>query len=137
MTAPPALPAFAIVIEDDTVTRILMLRLLRHAGLRPIAFVNAEDALTWLERQPPPALITVDLDLPGMGGESLCHVVRRMHHLKAVPVLIASARATRHDVVLLGATASLRKPFDGDTFLAVLHRLLPQLDEAGASRTGG
>ena len=128
--APPPAPDFAIVIEDDTVTRILMLRLLRHAGLRPIAFVSAEDALTWLERQPAPALITVDLDLPGMGGETLCHIVRRMHHLADVPLLIASARVTRHDVGALGGTVSLRKPFDGSTFLAVLQRTVPRLFES-------
>jgi chemosensory pili system protein ChpA (sensor histidine kinase/response regulator) len=124
MPSPPAPLPFAIIVEDDTVTRILMLRLLRHAGLRPIAFVNAEDAITWLERQEAPALITVDLDLPAMGGETLCHIVRRMHHLKDVPIVIVSSRVTRRDVGELGATTSLRKPVDGDTFLAVLQRLL-------------
>lgn len=64
-----------------------------------------------------PDLILSDLMMPGMGGDELLREVRRRESLKAVPMMLLTARAddeVRLDLLRSGAQDFLLKPFGAE-----------------------
>lgn len=114
-----------IIVEDDTVTRSLLLRVHAALGLTPHGFVDAEGALAWVAAAPRrPVLCSVDLELPGtMQGEVLCARLRAMPETSTTALLILSSRAVEVAAVAATADLVLRKPIDLGTYAAAVRRL--------------
>jgi two-component system, OmpR family, phosphate regulon response regulator PhoB len=109
-----------VVIEDDPYVRDLLCNVLSDEGYNVIAAANGEDALITLGTVCP-ALITLDLDLPGMTGTMILTELRRRHQTSDVPVVIVSAARDIGAEVRDMAQAVVGKPFDLDELLRVLH----------------
>ncbi len=103
----------ALVVEDDPATQRLIAHTLRGAGLSPVGVGSGEAALAWLEMNPPPALMSVDLMLPHMSGLRLCDAVRTRHETASLPIVIITARSGVQDeaAALEVGAAFLGKPF--------------------------
>jgi CheY-like chemotaxis protein len=115
-----------LYVEDDENTVLL----LRHAladGCVPaemLAVENARDALTYLtrasnfadpQRPPLPALVLLDINLPGMPGWGVLAWMRRTVGVRALPVFMFSTSQAEQDVQQayeLGANGFLPKPPD-------------------------
>ncbi|MBO9456135.1 response regulator transcription factor [Paracoccus sp. R12_1] len=62
----------ALVIDDHPITHLGASRLLRDLGYDPVGqAMSGEDALAQLAHAPAPALIVLDISLPGTGGLDL------------------------------------------------------------------
>lgn len=62
----------ALVIDDHPITHLGASRLLRDLGYDPVGqAMSGEDALAQLAHEPAPALIVLDISLPGTGGLDL------------------------------------------------------------------
>ena len=66
----------ALVVEDDTVTRLILARILTDRGYEVTACASAEEAIEAYRLAFYP-LLFLDLLLPGMDGFSFCQWVRR------------------------------------------------------------
>jgi signal transduction histidine kinase/CheY-like chemotaxis protein/HAMP domain-containing protein len=90
--------AQVLVVDDDAKTRDMLRRTLQKAGCRVAEAANGSEAIEALERAKP-ALILLDLMMPGMDG---FEVLERLHGDQAwreVPVIIVTAKdLTREDV---------------------------------------
>ena len=123
----PADPAqahkpLALVVEDDTMAAAQMHVRLGSAGFRTRHVASAEAALA-LVNECTPALITLDIHLPGMDGWDLLSRIKDLPAWADVPVVVVSVAAD-HDVGLsLGAAAVLRKPIGRAEFTHELARL--------------
>jgi CheY-like chemotaxis protein len=71
-----------------------------------------------------PALVLVDLVMPGMSGADLLRRLRAEPALDKVPMVLMTAALPRSDEPGL-ATEILRKPFDLDDLLATVARHCP------------
>jgi CheY-like chemotaxis protein len=71
-----------------------------------------------------PALVLVDLVMPGMNGADLLRRLRAEPTLEKVPMVLMTAALPRSDEPRL-ATEVLRKPFDLDDLLATVARHCP------------
>lgn len=102
-------------------SRIFRKHALRHPVLR---CENGEQALAYLQGHgravgwPPvlPALVLLDLNLPGTDGRAVLAALKQDPHLRAIPVVVFSASAQPHDIdrcYQLGANSYLTKPLDG------------------------
>lgn len=103
-----------LVIEDDPSLRKLVCRHLEKMGYEVAEVDDGEAALTWLEENPCPSLICLDLALPSMSGFRVCEQVRSAPRTREVPVLVITARTTVQDhtfALEMGADAFLEKPF--------------------------
>lgn len=118
-----------LVIDDDDNLRDTIGLMLEREGFRPLLVADGEAGLRQAELQSP-ALILVDLRMPGMSGMEVCK------HLRAnkmnVPIIVLSAVGDEVDKVLLleiGADDYVVKPFGARELLAriraVLRRALP------------
>ena len=90
--------AQVLVVDDDPKTRDMLRRTLQKAGWTVAEAANGSEAIAALERAKP-ALVLLDLMMPGMDG---FEVLERLHDdetWREVPVIIVTAKdLTREDV---------------------------------------
>lgn len=123
-----------LVVEDDSRVADFLVRGLRAEGYRVQALKTGEEALA-LARQQPPALILLDVMLPGISGMEVCQQLRAARI--ATPVLMLTAMGTVQDRVAglrCGADDYLTKPFAFEELLARIEALLRR-SRATASET--
>jgi two-component system OmpR family response regulator len=117
----------AWIIDDDPALHTLIGRLFRELDLEPVSFFDGAEVLTHLQqRVTVPAVINVDIMMPGMSGFALIRQLRTRLDLARVPIIIASARTEVGDAVLatkLGATL-VSKPFHIQRYLATVEQLV-------------
>jgi CheY-like chemotaxis protein len=66
-----------LVVEDETLIRLMVADALRAAGFEVIEAANADEALAILESQPPIDLVFADVRMPGtMDGVGLMKLLR-------------------------------------------------------------
>jgi two-component system response regulator BaeR len=114
------------IVEDEPELAALVADYARAAGHAPEVFYDGALALAAL-RDPgraPPALVVLDLMLPGLDGLSLCRTLRSFSD---VPVIMVTARVEEIDRLLgleLGADDYLCKPFSPRELMARIKAIL-------------
>lgn len=101
------------VIEDIPEMAELICMYMKKEGYEGAAFESAERALSALRGGDIPALVILDLNLPGMSGFDFLRVFRD-EFKAAIPVIVVSARNTDEDIIKtlgLGADEFMTKPF--------------------------
>jgi DNA-binding response OmpR family regulator len=118
-----------MLVDDDALLRRSLAFNLEQVGYRVSTAANAEDALALTARDPP-ALILLDIGLPGMDGlDALRHFRSRV----GAPVIFLTARRRELDQVLgleLGADDYVTKPFDLDVLLARIKTVLRRMERS-------
>lgn len=116
------------IVEDEPELAALVADYARAAGYAPTVFGDGAQALAAI-RARPPALVVLDLMLPGMDGLALCQAVREFSE---VPVVMVTARVEEIDRLLgleAGADDYVCKPFSPRELMARVKAIL--------RRTGG
>jgi len=124
-----------VVDDDDRIVDTVSIYL-AHAGFDVVTCGDGKRAVE-LAREQAPALMVLDLMLPGLNGFEVCREVRRE---SAVPIIMLTARATEDDTLKglgLGADDYLTKPFSPRELVARVHAVLRRHGVAGVQRTGG
>ena len=119
---------------DDRVATILVcdddpsLRELVRAVLGPrYRFVEAADGIEALAvaREERPALIVLDVMLPGLSGIEVLEELRTDEELRRIPVVVITAWSHAEiDAQVAGADRFVSKPFDPDDLSAAVEELL-------------
>lgn len=113
----------ALIIEDDVHTVLLLTTLLQHWGFEAFTSDNTVDALMVLENQSDIRLVTLDMLLPGLSGMSLLDTLRVKFPNAAVLIVSAVLETDQLDLVRLGDTPRLLKPFSKQQFDEAIHKL--------------
>jgi DNA-binding response OmpR family regulator len=119
---PPVRPAVLLVDDDLTLLSVLSRRVER-AGYVTHTASSGPAALKQLETGWP-ALMVVDLMMPGMDGFELC---RRVKQLADLPIIVLSAvyeSEAKVSALELYAEDYVTKPFDPDELVARIQRVL-------------
>ncbi|MBH1933107.1 response regulator transcription factor [Streptomyces sp. AV19] len=112
-----------LVVEDDTDLALALRTLLTRAGYEVVPADDGREALRLLFAERP-ALLILDIGLPGLDGWA---VLERTRDLSDLPVLLLTARGAETDRVRglrSGADDYLPKPFGNDELLARVEALL-------------
>ncbi|MDP8235620.1 MAG: diguanylate cyclase [Candidatus Erginobacter occultus] len=115
-----------LVVEDDPISRKLLARRLETAGYRVGVLADGESAREELKNNPP-ALLLLDIQLPGLTGLELLGWLRGEPALRRLPVILISGLDRPKDVVRgleLGASDYVTKPI---SFPVLLARIRTQL----------
>jgi two-component system phosphate regulon response regulator PhoB len=102
-----------LVVDDEPHIVALVAYHLAKAGYRVTTAINGSDALALANRERP-ALIVLDLMLPGISGFEVLKKLRGRDHTRDVAVLMLTARRDEPDRIeglSLGADDYLTKPF--------------------------
>jgi DNA-binding response OmpR family regulator len=118
-----------LVVDDEPIVREVVCSYLQREGYRTLEAGDGPSARTILERSSP-ALVVLDLMLPGADGLELCRWIRGRSEL---PVIMLTARGDEADRIVgleLGADDYVTKPFSPRELVArvrsVLRRSGPQ-----------
>jgi DNA-binding response OmpR family regulator len=113
-----------ILVVDDEPNIVELVRLYLHnEGFRVVTAYDGHEALR-LYRSAPPALMILDLMLPGVDGWEVCRQVRRDSDL---PIIMLTARSDDVDKIVgleLGADDYLAKPFNPRELVARVKAVL-------------
>lgn len=137
---PPAVAAgdgASILLVEDSVDQIqVMLDYLKTQGYRVSVAQNGGDALL-LARTSPPALVLMDIQLPGIDGLETMRRMRLDSRLRAVPFIALTALALpgdRERCLAAGASDYLAKPVRLPVLLAAIRSLLATTSVREAAR---
>ena len=115
-----------IVVDDDPDTREVCDMLLERAGYDRALAASGEEAVSLLE-QHTPALIVLDLSMPGMDGWSVAALVRKHERTARIPILVVTGLTQNVEDAArrAGATGFCLKPIDSKRFVKEVKRLCP------------
>jgi DNA-binding response OmpR family regulator len=116
-----------LVIEDDPIMRELAVSVLRDNGYVVEEAVDGQAALDLLLRDNRFALITLDLNMPGLGGREVLKHIRSAVATAAIPVIVLTGSDDGETEVALmneGADDYMRKPLDPARFMARVKAVL-------------
>jgi phosphate regulon transcriptional regulator PhoB len=127
----PARPAegekkVVLIVEDEQDISDLVRFHLEQEGFAVIVTPDGEKALEAARRQRP-ALVILDLMLPGVPGLEVCRMLRADERVADVPIVMLTARAGEADRVVgleMGADDYVTKPFSPRELVARVRAVL-------------
>lgn len=116
-----------LIVEDNEKNLRLARDLLQSCGYDTIEATTAEDGIA-LAKEALPALILMDIQLPGMNGIEALKCLKADASTKDIPVIAVTASVMSHDekeIMAAGFDSYQRKPLDLDDFLNDIKKFLP------------
>jgi DNA-binding response OmpR family regulator len=127
-----------LIVEDDPDIAEGIRHNVEREGLEARVALTGEQGLeAALDPKNPPALILLDLMLPGMSGIELCRRLRREPTTRRTPIIMLTAKASEADRVAgldLGADDYISKPFSVRELMARVRAVLRRTDESASPR---
>ena len=127
-------PKKLLVADDEPNIVISLEYLMKREGYDVLVATDGNQALEAIQREQP-ALVLLDVMMPGKTGFEVCQAVRADEALAATRILMLTAKGRETDVakgLALGADAYITKPFSTRD---LVERLRALLAEAG-TRSG-
>jgi len=136
-----------LVVDDELDLRIFISALFKIGGYLPIATKDGKEGFR-KARECSPALIVLDVMMPGEGGVQMYRKLRTDPLLKKIPVIMLSAvnyKTFRHYLKMLNVRiapplpepdAYLEKPPEAEELLAVAEKLMGTGRRPGGRRSG-
>jgi signal transduction histidine kinase len=119
-------PKKILYVEDNPDNRVLVRVILESEGY---TIVDAEDGLAGIEMaiKEQPALILLDVNLPGVDGYEVGVILKSFPTLSATPIIAVTAYAMEGDrerALAAGCDGYIKKPIDPDLFPAQVAEFL-------------
>jgi DNA-binding response OmpR family regulator len=124
--------AVVLIVEDDGPIVMLLQEVISDLGYRVLIAHGADEALTHLNMIQP-SLITLDLGLPGVGGDVLIRMIRERSTTRETPIIIISAELHIDLEIRELAQAVIQKPFTINQLIETIVSLVPK----PSSQNGG
>jgi len=115
-----------LVADDDEDILLLVTTRLKRYGFEIVQASNGDEALA-VARERRPALAVLDIGMPGLDGVEVLEQIRADDDLRAMKVLLLTAKAQESDVrrgFAAGADAYVKKPFSPADLSARVRELL-------------
>lgn len=127
---------YILIVEDDNNINHMLTDLLQGSGYDTSSAYSGTEALFYIEKETPQAVI-LDLMLPGMAREELLAKIKK--EKSDIAVIITSAKDdihTRIDMLRAGADDYVVKPFDTEELLARLEAVLRRNGKGSSIKKG-
>ncbi|MCH7843311.1 MAG: GAF domain-containing protein, partial [Chloroflexi bacterium] len=115
------LPNTVLVVDDDANVHDLMQRSLAGQGFNLVRAMGGQEGLR-LAKELLPAVITLDVMMPGMDGWAVLSALKADPDLADIPVIMVTIIDQKNLGYALGAAEYLTKPIDRGRLLSVLNK---------------
>jgi two-component system, cell cycle response regulator DivK len=115
-----------LIVEDNEKNRKLVRDVLQFHGYGTAEAETAEEGLR-LALETPPALVLMDIELPGMNGIEALGRLRADPRTRGIPVIAVTASAMSQDrlkIMSAGFDGYLSKPINVKEFVAAVRQTL-------------
>ena len=115
-----------LVVDDSASMRDMVGVTLKAAGFQFEVASDGVEALQYAQTTSVKAVVT-DVNMPNMDGITLVRQLRDLPHYKFVPILILTTESSlerKRAGKEAGATGWIVKPFDPDSLVKVINRVL-------------
>jgi two-component system, cell cycle response regulator DivK len=122
-----------LIVEDHEKNRKLVRDVLQHGGYQTVETETGEEAIR-LAQTTAPALILMDIQLPGMNGIEAFRVLRGDPRTRHIPVIAVTASAMTHDrqtILAAGFDGYQPKPINVRDFVEAVRQTLDRAASAG------
>lgn len=129
--------ALVLVVDGESAARSTITSVLEPAGYGTVEVESGEQALSIIVEQRP-ALVLLNVKLPGMSGYEVCKTLRDDYEHEVAIVFVSADRTEPYDRaagLLVGADDYVTAPFAAEELLARIRRLVGR--EPGAMRVNG
>lgn len=130
-----------LVVEDEKDLVGTLEYALTREGFSTRSAMTGQAAMEFLEQDPPPDLVLLDLMLPDTSGVEICRALRISPRTQSIPVIMLTAKGEEIDRVVgfeVGADDYVVKPFSVRELIlrirAVLRRAKPSETSTGEDR---
>jgi two-component system cell cycle response regulator DivK len=120
-----------LIVEDNENNRMLVRDVLQSRGYQTLETDNGEEGVR-LARERRPALILMDIQLPGINGMETLKLLRSEAETRDIPVMAVTASAMTHDrqkIMATGFDAYQSKPLNVREFVEAVRSLLAARDQ--------
>ena len=117
-----------LLVDADEDSRVICGSLLSHFGYRVLVATGADEGAR-LAREEAPALLVLEIALPGRDGWALFSELREDERTAAIPVMVVTTFAIEEErkrARAMGAAGWLPKPCSPSELLREVQRLLPR-----------
>jgi CheY-like chemotaxis protein len=124
-----------LIVEDHEKNRKLVRDVLQAKGYRTVEAETGEDGLR-MARELRPALVLMDIQLPGMDGIEAFRQLRSDPATRSIPVLAVTASAMTHSrqqILAAGFDGYQSKPINVKEFLEAVRAMLDRPREPGST----
>ncbi len=124
-----------LIVEDNEKNRKLVRDVLQVKGYKTVETDTAEEGMR-LAQESRPALILMDLQLPGISGIEALKRLRADPKTQAIPVIAITASAMTHsvpEIMAAGFDGYQTKPISVREFLETVRRVLDRGAAAGGA----
>ncbi|KAE8757745.1 response regulator [Paraburkholderia madseniana] len=128
-------PSHILIVEDEPKLAAVLEAYLQLEGFATTILDDGHQVMPFI-RSTPPALMLLDLMLPGRSGMDIC---RELRQFSALPVIILTARIDEIDRLLgleIGADDYVCKPFSPREVVARVKAILRRATPAAAAADG-
>jgi DNA-binding response OmpR family regulator len=126
-----------LIVDDEETIREVVRRYLEHDGFKVTEAADGDSALVQVNAHPP-ALIVLDLMLPGTDGWTVARRVRAVHSY--IPIIMLTARGDTRDRIEgldLGADDYIVKPFSPQEVVARVRAVLRRIEAGSGAAING
>lgn len=130
VAAPAPIPSNSrvLLVDDDPMVQRSVARLLRQSGYDVVVASDGLEALSKYVRNPKPRVVLLDLDMPGMDGETTCAKLLKLDpHARVLFVTGHDLQSYAPQLRALGAFDTLAKPYSGQSLIAAIESALTAL----------
>ncbi len=116
-----------LLVEDVPSHSILTIKFLNHCGISNDLVTTGQECLSYC-RDKRPDLILLDIGLPDMSGIEVLQQLRTQPSYANLPIIAETAHAVygkKEELLSLGFTDCLEKPFSIEQFTTVVRKHLP------------
>jgi CheY-like chemotaxis protein len=127
---------YVLVVDDEATIRDLIAEALCEAGYRVETAANGVEAFGIMQRELPRAIV-LDLMMPQLDAEGFVELTRLNPQFASIPILVVTAAYAALDAAeRLGARACLTKPFELDTLVETVGKIVGEPLPLGAAENG-
>lgn len=104
-----------ILVVDDMILNMTVLTKGLENDFNVVCLESGEATLDYLENNPKPSLIVLDVMMPGLSGYDVCREIKSNPRLASIPVIFITAITSKKDEELalsIGAADFITKPVD-------------------------